>query len=65
MSFLAQFVSDAYSKMLNLYPRRFKDEFAVEMYTVFKHSVVDAAEEGTLALILVCGREFMGMPSIS
>jgi hypothetical protein len=62
MSFLAQFVVDAYSKMLNLYPRRFKDEFAVEMYTVFKHSVVEAAEQGALALILVCGREFMGMP---
>ncbi|MGZ9235258.1 MAG: hypothetical protein ACXW4E_07010 [Anaerolineales bacterium] len=32
------------------------------MRTVFKHSVVEAIEEGTLALILVCGREFMGMP---
>jgi hypothetical protein len=62
MSFFAQFVVDAYSKMLNLYPRRFKDEFAIEMYTVFKHSVMDAAEQGALALILVCGREFMGMP---
>lgn len=62
MSFFAQVVVDVYSKMLNLYPRRFKDEFAIEMHTVFKHAVMEAAEQGALALILVCGREFMGMP---
>jgi hypothetical protein len=48
--------------MLNLYPRRFKDEFGDEMHNVFRNSVEDAAEEGTFALVHVCGKEFMGMP---
>ena len=62
MNLLIRFVINTYSKTLNLYPRRFKDEFAVEMHTVFRNSVMDAAEDGMLPLIVVCGREFMGMP---
>ena len=62
MSFLTQFMLDTYSRLLNLYPRRFKDEFAIEMHTVFRDSVADAAEEGTFALVHVCSKEFMGMP---
>lgn len=62
MSSLGRFILDAYSKMLNLYPRRFRGEFAIEMHTVFEQLVAEAAKEGALALILVCGREFMGMP---
>jgi len=62
MNFLTQLVTDTYSRMLNLYPRRFKDEFAAEMHTVFSDSVVDAAEEGMFALVHVFGREFMSMP---
>ena len=62
MNPLMRLAINTYSRTLNLYPRRFKDEFAVEMHTVFKNSVMDAAEDGTLPLILVCSREFMGMP---
>jgi hypothetical protein len=62
MNILLQWIVNAYSKILNLYPRRFKDEFAIEMHSVFRDSVVDAGEEGIFHLILVCGREFMGMP---
>jgi hypothetical protein len=51
-----------YSMALNLYPRRFKNEFIKEMHSVFRNSVTDAYEEGILALLLVCGREFISMP---
>jgi hypothetical protein len=49
-------------KLLNLYPRPFRDEFAIEMHNVFERFVLDASQQGALALILVCSREFMGMP---
>ena len=62
MNFLTRFAIILYSRLLYLYPRRFRDEFAVEMQTVFRHSVMDAAEGGKLPFILVCSREFMGMP---
>lgn len=55
-------VVEAYSRTLNLYPRKFREEFAGEMSVVIRSSVMDAAEEGIVSLILVCGREFMGMP---
>lgn len=62
MNLLLRLILNLYDRTLNLYPRRFKDEFAVEMRDVFRNSVVDAAEKGTFALVHVCGREFMGMP---
>ena len=62
MSHLTRLITEAYSRTLNLYPRRFKDEFADEMNTVFRDSAVDAADEGTLPLMFLCGREFLGMP---
>jgi hypothetical protein len=55
-------IISVYARVLNLYPHRFKDEFAVEMHAVFRDSVMDAAEEGTLSVLVVCGREFMGVP---
>ncbi|MGE5838660.1 MAG: hypothetical protein ACM34H_01915, partial [Deltaproteobacteria bacterium] len=62
MNQLVRLVIRAYSRMLDLYPRRFKDEFAAEMHTVFRNTVMDAAEDGLFSFFLVCGREFMGMP---
>ena len=62
MSFLARLVINMYSRTLNLYPRRFKDEFAKEMLVVFRDSATDAADDGPLPFVLVCAREFMGMP---
>ena len=62
MNLYLQFIVNTYSRILNFYPRSFRQEFAGEMQVVFSSSVMDAAEEGVLSLILVCGREFMGMP---
>ena len=62
MSVLVRFLLGAYLKLLNLYPRSFRDEFAIEMHNVFERLVMDASKQGALALILVCSREFMGMP---
>ena len=62
MNLFLPWIVSAYAPVLNLYPRRFKDEFAVEIHTVFRDSVIDAAEEGTLSLLLVCAREFIGLP---
>jgi hypothetical protein len=62
MSVFIRFAIKSYARLLNLYPRRFKDEFAEEMHHVFSNSVVEAAEEGTIAILEVCNREFMGMP---
>ena len=62
MNILTHFIVRAYSHLLDLYPRRFRDEFASEMHAVFRSSILDAAQEGMFALVHVCGREFMGMP---
>ncbi|MFT3893015.1 MAG: hypothetical protein QM730_15405 [Anaerolineales bacterium] len=62
MSFFTRFVVACYAKLLNLYPRKFRDEFAVEMHTVFSNSVMEAAEQGIPSVIDVCRREFLGMP---
>lgn len=62
MNLFLPWIVSAYAWVLNLYPRRFKDEYAVEMHAVFRDSVMDAAEEGKLSLLLVCAREFTGLP---
>jgi hypothetical protein len=62
MNLFVYWVISVYARVLKLYPRRFKDAFAVEMHAVFRDSVVDAAEAGILPLLLVCVREFMNMP---
>ena len=53
MNIFLNWIVRAYIQVLNLYPRRFKDEYAVEMHGVFRDSVTDAAAEGTLSLLLV------------
>jgi hypothetical protein len=51
-----------YSKLLLFYPRRFKDEFTEELLVVFMDSVNEAITEGTLPFLLVCLKEFGGLP---
>jgi hypothetical protein len=62
MKIFLYWIVRAYARILDLYPHRFKDEFAAEMHAVFKDSVMDSAEKGTLPLLLVCVKEFMSMP---
>ena len=62
MNIFLNWIVRVYIQVLNLYPDRFKDEFAVEMHAVFRESVMAAAAEGTLSLLRVCSREFIGMP---
>ena len=62
MNSFLDWIVRVYVWVLNLYPHRFRDEFAVEMHAVFRDSVMAAAAEGLLSLLLVCSREFIGMP---
>jgi len=62
MNFITRLSTAMYSRLLALYPRRFKNEFADEMHIVFRDSVTGAFNEGTLPLIRLCSREFMGLP---
>ena len=39
MNFVVTFLTNLYSKVLLLYPRRFRDEFASEMQDVFRDSL--------------------------
>lgn len=59
--FLVALIS-IYSKLLLLYPRRFRDEFSEEMQVVFKDSVNGAVQDGIPALTFVCLRELAGLP---
>ena len=51
-----------YSKLLLLYPAGFKGEFADEMRVVFRDSLDEASNEGVLAFLLICLKEFGGLP---
>jgi hypothetical protein len=51
-----------YSKLLHLYPARFRDEFAEEMQVVFSDSVNDAIKNGFLPFAILCLRELGGLP---
>ena len=62
MKHLVTFVIHAYSRTLDMYPRRFKDEFAGEMQAVFRESILDSADEGIGSFLLLCSREFLGIP---
>lgn len=59
--FLVALVS-AYSKLLLLYPRNFRNEFSEEMQVVFRDSVSEAVQDGIPALTFVCLRELAGLP---
>jgi hypothetical protein len=62
MNHFLQVIVKAYSRILNLYPRKFRDEFADEMQVVFRDSADEAAKDGVLSLALVCLRELGGLP---
>lgn len=51
-----------YSRMLDLYPRRFRNEFADEMKVVFSDSLDEAIKNGWAALITVCIKELIELP---
>lgn len=62
MNLLVRCIIDAYSRTLDLYPRKFRDEFAEEMQTVFMDSAHEAFREGILPLAILCLKEFGGLP---
>ncbi len=62
MKFFTRFIIAVYSKALNLYPHRFKNEFAEEMQVVFRDSVNEAAGNGILPLAILCVKELGGLP---
>jgi hypothetical protein len=62
MNILMQYITGLYSRLLLLYPSRFRDEFAEEMQTVFKDSVNGTVEDGILSLVIACLRELGGLP---
>ena len=62
MNFFARFVIDWYSRLLNLYPRRFRDEFAEEMLVVFRDALDDADKNDNYSLALICIRELVRLP---
>ena len=56
------FIVWAYSRLLGLYPRRFRDEFAEEMQVVFRDSLDGAIRDGILPLAILCVKELGGLP---
>jgi len=62
MKFVIASLTNLYSKLLHLYPLRFRDEFAEEMQVVFRDSVNETARDGILPLASLCLRELVGLP---
>ena len=62
MNQLARSMVDIYSRLLKLYPNRFRDEFAEEMKVVFRDSLNEALRKGTTAVANTCLKEFGGLP---
>ena len=62
MNILTQLIISLYTQMLKLYPRRFRDEFAGEMQSVFRDSVDEAARDGIHSLVDLTMRELGGLP---
>jgi hypothetical protein len=62
MNFFTRPIIAVYSRLLVLYPRRFKNEFADEMQVVFRDSLDEVAHEGILPFLFVCLKEFGGLP---
>jgi hypothetical protein len=56
------FIVWAYSRLLGLYPRRFRDEFAEEMQIVFRDSLDGAIRDGIFPLATFCLKELGGLP---
>jgi hypothetical protein len=62
MNVVMTFLIYLYSKLLFLYPRRFRNEFAEEMQVVFRDSLDEAFRDGILPLAMLCLRELVGLP---
>jgi hypothetical protein len=62
MNFLTVALTYIYSKLLLFYPRSFHTEFAEEMQIVFSDSLNKAIYEGTIPFLIVCLKEFGGLP---
>jgi hypothetical protein len=52
-----------YSRLLLLYPGRFRNEFAEEMQVVFNDSMDEAVKDGYLSLAAVWLRELVNLPA--
>ena len=51
-----------YSKLLHLYPVRFRAEFSDEMQVVFRDSINEEAKAGILPMTILSLRELVGLP---
>lgn len=61
MNSILKLLTAIFSRLLFMYPGRFRNEFANEMNFVFKKTVTEAAQEGILSLLIVSIRELNGL----
>jgi len=62
MNFVITSLTKLYSKLLHLYPIRFRDEFSEEMQAVFRDSMNETIKDGIFPLAMLCLRELGGLP---
>jgi len=62
MNLLTNTLIYIYSKLLLSYPHSFQNEFAEEMQKVFRDLLEEASHKGILQFLLVCLKEFGGLP---
>jgi hypothetical protein len=60
---ILRWLTGFYKAILGLYPRGFRSEFSDEMGEVFEQAVQDASLRSPLALINLCLRELISLPS--
>lgn len=61
---ILSWVCYGYGWLLRLYPRPYRALFADEMATVFAQALVDAAAQGWVAVLTLCGREGRDLPRL-
>ena len=64
MSRLSHSIQNAYGKMLQLYPRRFREEFGDEMKEVFEQVVQDVENHNPWTIIRLFLREVFNLPKV-
>lgn len=62
MKFVVSSLTHLYAKLIHLYPVRFRAEFAEEMQIVFQDSLNDAIQDGIRSVVILCLREYGGLP---
>jgi hypothetical protein len=62
MTFFPRLMVGTYGGLLRLYPRKFQEEFRVEMRGVFASAVQEAVRTGTLALLQLLFFEMLDFP---